>query len=95
MYSRKDYMDCTVTHREYYGQLVNDSVKSLVVSRIGRERILAAKHLNDIPLHLWDSLAAPIIASVPSFPEGETWTLSTVVCIAKEAARQIQDENHA
>jgi hypothetical protein len=47
------------THREYYGQFVNDGVISAVVRTIGARKILASTdpHLNDIPLHRWDALA--------------------------------------
>jgi hypothetical protein len=79
------------THAEYYGQLVNDSLIRCVSERIGVDAIKASsdEHFNDIPLGRWDSLAASIPGMV-TLPEGEFWSLSTVVCVAKAAARQIK-----
>ena len=97
MNTRRDYMEHRITHREYYGQMVNDSVLQLVDSTIGRDRIARSKdeNLNDIPLHRWDQLFPSIQRCVPALPEGEVWSLSVGVCIAKEAARQLVESADA
>ncbi len=59
MKTREDYMDNKVSHREYYGQFVNDGTKNAVINAIGMDWLLASKdeHLNNIPLKLWDELS--------------------------------------
>lgn len=59
MITRQDYLNGKATHREYYGQFVNESVKSKVLKTIGKDKLLAStdEHLNDIPMKKWDSIA--------------------------------------
>lgn len=56
--TRADYMEGRATHRQYYGQFVNDEVKHSVMYKFGLERLLAStdEHLNDLPLREWDAL---------------------------------------
>ncbi len=91
-------------HRTYYGQYVEEWAKDAVIRFIGFEAILAStdEHFNDIPLWRWDILASPL--SRPDGPAsgsaicrkmaelGDSPSLSGLVCIYKEAARQIRDE---
>lgn len=93
MHTRKDYMDGNVTHREYYGQLVTPDVIGVVEYGIGTTAILNSNDeaFNDIPLRRWDNLRGGIIKTVHKLPVGEIWSDCTVVCIAKEAARQIKE----
>lgn len=86
--TREEYMnavDKAAAHRQYYGQFVSDTVRQVVASRIGRAAILASTdpHFNDIPLKRWDDLY-PVLHRAG-------WSLSDVVCTAKEAARQIKE----
>jgi hypothetical protein len=98
MHSRKDYMSKKVTHQEYYGQFVSDSVKNIVQGSIGVDRITNSKdpHFNDIPLKEWDCLASSIRHSVGRLIADANGTngisLSDCVCTAKAAARIIQTE---
>jgi hypothetical protein len=97
MYTRKDYLDKKCTHRQYYAQFVDDNVKKRVFSLISLKKLLSAKdeYLNDIKLELWDRVLSPLptyigdkIRDSGTFP-----SLSDCVCIAKEAAKQIIEEN--
>lgn len=80
-------------HHQYYSQFVDSYITTLVLAKIGKDKILASTdyHLNDIPLRLWDTLHWDIkrhcykaVAST-----GNQYSLSTTVCIAKTAARII------
>ena len=84
MFTRKQYINKEVTHSEYYGQYVTDSIKESIKLSIGLDRILKSKceHFNDIPLVLWDRFHCP--------QPGRA--LSDTVCIYKEAARQLRCE---
>lgn len=101
MIARKEYIiDGTATHQQYYGQFVTEGVKRVVNSFIGKTNIINSTgvYFNDIPLRKWDALQLPqdvlrlvSKANYPDKPDGG-YTLSDVVCIAKEAARQIKEE---
>lgn len=100
---RSEYIDVTfrngrqmtALHRKYYAQYVTDYVRGLVASRIGLEAIKNSKneHFNDIPLPKWDALVPHLGASKALISNGDWLSLSTGVCIAKEAARQIKEGN--
>jgi hypothetical protein len=94
MYTRKQYLNDECDHRDYYGQYVTDAHKRHLTRYISESRIIMSKdeHLNDIPLKEWDNL--PIFAGFGQKKlkeNGDSLTLSAVVCIYKEAARQIID----
>lgn len=99
----REYVDAATAmarHREYYSQFVTPEVKQLVLRHIGRERLLRSKdpHLDDIGLALWDPLIGHIAGSevVTLLREaGDFLSLGTGVCILKEAARQIIEEERA
>ena len=84
-------------HRQYYGQFDLSAYKRRVLQHIGLDALLASKdpYLNDIPLHRWDSLAVPVPATVAAMMReaGDYPTLGGAVCCAKEAARQLIEEN--
>lgn len=100
MYTRKDYLNKKCTHRQYYAQFVNGYIKQSVLRQIGKKALLNSKdkHLNDIALSRWDNF-------YPWLLQGETgknflkisgqkgYSLSDTVCIAKEAAQQIIEQN--
>ena len=81
--------DSMAAHRKYYAQFVSDATIRFVVSIIGADVIKAStdEYMNDIPLHRWDRMhgSLPLAVSLKSL--GESNSLSTTVCIAKEAAR--------
>ena len=85
-FSRADYMSGKCSHSEFYGQWVTDYTRQLVSEQFGNDLIKASKdeHFNDIPLRQWDRLAS----FVECYPDN---SLSSRVCILKEAARQIRD----
>ena len=58
MITRKEYLDGLYTHEQYYGQFVNNRIKTIVLEEIGLERLKASTdpNLNDIPLLEWDDL---------------------------------------
>lgn len=97
MKTRKQYMAKECTHREYYGQFVTKETIARVVRHIGKDRLLksADEHLNDIPLELWDML--PLFSSqFKWFEEAGDWvSLSSQVCVNKEAARQFIEREKA
>jgi hypothetical protein len=93
-YTRKQYLAGECSHREYYSQFVAEEVKNRVHTYIGVSRLLAStdKHLNDIPLNLWDRLGA-VGSKARWDAAGDYPTAAGRVCIYKEAARQIVEEN--
>jgi len=94
-FTRSQYLNNQCSHREYYGQFVTESYKSQIKSYIGLKKLLASedKNLNDIPLMYWDN--APLTTGVNQKMKdlGDYLTLAGKVCIAKEAAKQIIEEN--
>lgn len=90
-FTRKEYMDHKCTHREYYGQYVSDSLKARVKDDIGLKRLIKSKdeYLNDIPLKLWDNIPMPYSVQDAMKKNGDFLTQAGIVCIAKEAARQV------
>lgn len=83
-------------HRAYHGQYVDDEVKRLVVRHIGMDEIRASqdKYFNDIPLKRWDRLVRllPHQITVALRENGDWLTLGNGVCILKEAARMLREE---
>lgn len=92
-YTRKQYMDRECSHRDYYGQFVNDPVRARVLRAIGKERLLAStdENLNDIPLRLWDTIGPVGSKAKWDATEGDWPTMAGRVCIYKEAAKQLQE----
>lgn len=99
MHTRKDYMDGRCDHRTYYAQFVTMAVFRMVERRFTVERLVRCSdqaYFNTIPLHQWDQLVPTLERMVDRrlMKElGEGWSLSTGVCILKEASRQVV-ENH-
>jgi len=93
MLTRKDYLLKKVSHQEYYGQFVTAEVRRLVEKRISRVAIVNSTdpHFNDISLSHWDRLHYSLVVLCNL---GTGVTLSDTISIAKEAARQIK-ENEA
>lgn len=98
--TRKEYMDNLTgkdedargaIFRAYYAQFVTPRAVVAVKQCIGLERLKSStdKHLNDIPLELWDKLSYAAFSSPNIGLAGEWKTPATAVCILKEAARQI------
>lgn len=117
MITRKQYMDNSSADNfdwfaAYYSQFVNEQVKKAVLNKFGSVEKLATcfakdKHLNNLPLHLWDQLIGydgsgnfnsrnnPFYAILDRGllkEAGEGWSASTGICIAKQAARMMVEE---
>ena len=103
---RSEYMDSSshrpdnrehsaAMHRKYYGQFVSARTKAYVARIIGKDAILNSQdeHFNDIPLHRWDALTKGLPLAISFKETGDYATLAGLVCVAKEAARQIKEEN--
>ena len=92
MKTRIQYLNKECSHREYYSQFVNQSTINGVKSSIGLDKIINSdcNHFNDIHLVKWDNCSIYISKDLLS-EVGENYTLSTKVCIAKEAAKQIKE----
>lgn len=99
MHTRQEYMNGTVTHREYYGQFVTDGTKELVKHTFGVVRLSTAfsedEHFNNISLDKWDNLGILIQGSASAQVKevGDFISKAGLVCILKEAARQVVEEN--
>lgn len=94
MHTRKQYLAGDCTHSEYYGQFVDEGIKQEVLRKIGKTRLEKSKdlHLNDIPLRLWDTFPLHARTNQLLKQAGTYGTLSDVVCIYKQAAKQIIKE---
>jgi hypothetical protein len=109
MYTRKEYIDGNVSHREYFAQFVDDTVKNEVILHFGKTILKEStdEHLNDIPLKKWDDLTGfrfngSTMVSRPSSirkelldklkETGEGVSPAGLVCIYKEAAKQIKEK---
>jgi hypothetical protein len=85
-YTKEERMEA---HRKFYAQFVSDATIRFVVSIIGADVIKAStdEHMNDIPLRRWDCMHGNLPLAVSLKSLGESNSISTTVCIAKEAAR--------
>ena len=101
--TREQYGKGECTHEEYFGQFVTEPIKTYVCRVIGEQRIMDSfdPHFNDIPLREWDRLSPQIATMIDRDklreaegwrdPKTFPWSLSTAVCIAKQAARIIKE----
>jgi hypothetical protein len=90
--TRNDYMqDSKNLHIDYFFQFATESTKSILKSRIGIDRIKKSEnpHFNDIPLKLWDELPGFVNSNKLKLA-GESFTLSTKICIYKSIAHKIR-----
>ena len=90
MFTRQDYMNHECSYRKYYGQFVNTRLKEIVQGAMGLKVLLDSPddNFNNISLDRWDKL--PYIQLTNTMKNcGEDLTLSSKVCIYKEAALQI------
>jgi hypothetical protein len=105
-FSREQYLRQECDHDTFYAQFVTDGVVYVVLSAIGKERIIKSTnpHFNDIPLAEWDRLKDRVRESMngkmfkamvcPNYGKGKIlFSLSDAVCIAKRAAKRVRDAN--
>jgi hypothetical protein len=96
--TRKQYLNHEADHDAYYGQFVTPRIINLVSQQIGTDKILVStrESFNDIPLDKWDKIYPfPLIATGKGSKldeAGDNYSLSTHVCIAKQAARIIKEQ---
>ena len=95
IYTRKDYMSHKCTHAEYYGQLVTQGMKEHVARAIPQALAKSTDpHFNDISLTTWDRLGM-MYGLRSEFKElGDFRSKAGIVCVLKEAARQVKEETH-
>ena len=95
-YSGKSEEQRTELHRKYYAQFVTKGMKESIKQRIGIKRLLEScdEHLNDIPLVIWDSLGSGYKKEVSNRlkEHGDFYSLAGSLCIFKEAAKQLIEE---
>lgn len=98
MITRPEYLnskDSEIFHK-YYAQFVNDEIKSAVEDQFGLDTLVKAyqedENLNSIKLIKWDRLAyfaGKYVDQNLLEKAEEIFSLATVVCILKNAARQL------
>ena len=88
--TRSDYMEGKASHREFYGQFVNDDVIKVVVASISSKKILGTedKHFNDISNDFWDRVPMRHYMPIQFSDVGDFPSQAGLTCVAKEAARQ-------
>ena len=93
-FTRSQYMKNECTHREYYGQFVTPANKKDVLNMTTLKTLLKCKedNLSEIPLRNWDGLSV-YVTSEQFKQAGDSYSLSFLVCVNKEAAKQIIDDN--
>ena len=100
VFTRQDYLNKKCSHREYYSQYVTEGIRKGVCSYIGIDKLRAStdEHLNDIPLKEWDYITVSILSctglTLKMEERGDYSTLAGHVCILKEAARQVIEEDN-
>ena len=100
MFTRQQYLNRECTHREYYAQFVDKQLKRDMTKFVSYELILSSEkeNFNDIPLRRWDA-AWSVVSTLRNKEKmktvGDFLTPAGIVCILKEAARQIKEENLA
>ena len=80
-------------HQDYYGQFVTVALKQSVLRSIGFDRIIESRdeYFNNIPLAEWDRCNIPSDA-MDKMKEAERYiSKCNMVCLLKEAARQIKE----
>ena len=95
IYTRKDYMTNKCTHAEYYGQLVTQGMKEHVARAIPQALAKSTDpHFNDISLTTWDRLGMVYSLRDEFKALGDIKSDAGMVCVLKEAARQVKEETH-
>ena len=93
IYTRKDYMTNRCTHAEYYGQLVTQAMKDHIVRSIPQALAKSTDPVfNDIPLSTWDRLGMAYSLRSEFKALGDIKSDAGMVCVLKEAARQVKEE---
>lgn len=100
---RTEYMkDSSKLHSDYYGQFITESTKLFVASHIGMDLLKQSTcpHFNDIIRNtgpngwIWDRAPVniPLMRECDEIGKNSLPSLSSVTCVAKEAARRMLEE---
>ena len=95
-YTREQYMNKEVDHQAYYLDVAAHSgITHRLLPQKMLQEVLASTdpHLNDVPLHKWDRVAAVIQAVEVYNNERRVTSLAGTVCALKAVAREYQQEN--
>lgn len=99
MYTRQDYLNHKCTHSEYFAQFVNDMQKRIILERWTAKELARAWENDEAfntrltSIAQWGRLPCPTDHRLLD-AAGEHSTPSTLVCILKEAARQIVEDHY-
>lgn len=95
MFTRKQYLSGECTHRQYYAQFVSPSTKHRVLSWVKEEELKASVDpaFNDIPLATWDGMSTHLPIAIRFESVGDYATKAGLVCVVKEAAKQILEKS--
>jgi len=90
---REAYLNWFISHRKFYKWVCETLNVRKDHITIGIDELLVSKdpHLNDIPLKRWDTMDC-VIRSLAEYAGLKSWSLSDTVCVAKEMARQMIEE---
>jgi hypothetical protein len=93
MITRRQYIQGEAAHREYYGQFVCDGIKKMVLGQFSLNELRQSPDLRQ-PLERWDRVISPVPFWLDTKFKacGDYPTAAGLVCIAKEAARQILEQ---
>lgn len=98
MFTYNDYLAGKCTHREYYAQFVTESAKSAVASMVDIKKLAVDLANGDIHLNeryscvkVWDKLLTPYHLKRDAIRDikNNRASQADLVCVAKEAAKQL------
>ena len=93
VFTCKDYMTGKCTHEVYYGQLVTQGMTDHIARAIPQALAKSTDPVfNDIPLSTWDRLGMVYGLRDEFKALGDFKTSAGMVCVLKEAARQVREE---
>lgn len=93
-FTRKQYMSGECTHKEYYSQMVTETIKRNVAMYFGVTKLKKHFKANDmfhadhIGIKEWDRISGFYVSNTPFYDLGDAPSLAGRNCVLKEAARQ-------
>lgn len=93
MKTRQEYLDGKISHEEYYREIASEAgisfKNSAMLPKIQEALKNGDKHLNTIPLQVWDNLTFGNKARLRSIFEAhdDFYSLAGHVCVIKQSAR--------
>jgi hypothetical protein len=99
MFTLQDFTENKCTEQEFYRQFIDETVLQIVSVGIGRRAIFASRdsQFRDIPERDWDLISPALQRHLkPKIKQaGGFISISLLVRVAKQAARQIKEERVA